>query len=226
MTPEIAIPKLGPGLLRRCLGKKYVAALAAAGACVRWIGPEDLDAALQCDGLLIPGGDDIDPSLYGQTKTQKCGKQNPLRDRLDPALLQMFLPTGKPVLGVCRGMQMLNVFLGGTLHQDIHDQQSLCHQNFPARGKGVHDVSVADNSRLRSIVGSARIRVNSLHHQTVDVPGAGLTVTARSDDGFAEAIELEEHPFCMGLQWHPELMSRHAQEQHEILCAFTASCKR
>ena len=104
MKPVIAIPRLGPGLTRLYFRQLFVTALTEAGAEVRWIGPENIGAVTACDGLLLPGGDDVNPAFYGQAKSEKCGPQNPLRDQLDPALLKAFLPTGKPIIGICRGM--------------------------------------------------------------------------------------------------------------------------
>lgn len=224
MTPTIAIPKLGPGLLRKYLGAQYVTALKNAGASVRWIGPDDTAAVKTCDGLLLPGGDDIDPKLYGQTPTEKCGKQNPLRDEIDPILLKTFLETGKPILGVCRGMQMMNVFCGGTLHQDIKDIQKIDHSQFRKLRKTCHSVSIAENSLLRRIVGSGEIAVNTLHHQAADIPGHGLQVSAVSPDGFAEAIELPDHQFFLGVQWHPEHL-QHMDAHKKIITAFIEACK-
>ena len=223
--PIVAIPQLGPGLLRRYFRYTYESALTAAGAQVRWIGPENIGSVTDCDGLLIPGGDDVDPKLYGQIKSEKCGKQNPLRDRLDPALLQAFLPTGKPILGICRGMQMLNVHLGGTLHQDIKDQQQLCHQEAARKAKPVHDVLIAEGTHLHSILELDRLNVNSLHHQAVDRLGDGLIISAKSEDSFAEAIELIGHPFCLAVQWHPEMLARKCAGHNAILTAFINACK-
>lgn len=224
MIPTIAIPKLGPGLLRKFLGSKYVSALTAAGANVRWIGPDDVDSVLECDGLLIPGGDDIDPKLYGQSLTEKCGKQNPLRDQIDPVLLKMFLEAGKPILGVCRGMQMMNVFCGGTLHQDIKEIQKIDHSAFWRLSKTCHSVSVAENSLLHRIVGTEQLPVNTLHHQAADTVGSGLLVSAVSPDGFPEAIELQSHRFFLGVQWHPEHL-QHNDMHKKIIAAFVNACK-
>ena len=226
MRPVIAIPKPGPGLLRRYMAYQFQTTLTAAGAKVRWIDAAQAHTADRYDGLLIPGGDDVDPALYGQKKSEKCGKQNPLRDTVDPVVLKTFLPTGKPILGVCRGMQMLNVYLGGTLHQDIRDLQKQCHQQFSDRRKCVHDVTVAEDSLLRQIVGVERLAVNTVHHQAADALGRGLRVTAESSDGIVEAVELEGHPFCLGVQWHPEFLFRSCPEHRRILAAFVDACRK
>ena len=221
----IAMPKLGPGLTRLYFRLRFQRALAAAGAKIRWIGPEEISAVTQCHGLLIPGGDDVDPKLYGQEKSEKCGPKNPLRDQLDPALLKAFLPTGKPIIGICRGMQMLNVHLGGTLHQDIKDLQKLCHQGSVWKARPSHGVFVEADSKLRKILSKDRLAVNSIHHQAVDVLGRGLKVVARSEDGIPEAVELEGHPFCLAVQWHPEILFRKCPESRAILQAFVDACR-
>lgn len=223
MRPIIAIPELGPGLLRRYMGSKFVSALHAAGAQVRWVKLSEAETVTRYDGLLIPGGDDIDPALYGREKSEKCGKCNPLRDAIDPKVLEAFLKTGKPILGVCRGMQMINVFLGGTLHQDIRDIQGLCHQDFKHRDSVSHTVAVKDGTLLRDILGCGEIGVNTVHHQAAEELGRGLRVSAVSPDGIVEAVELPEHPFFLGVQWHPEHMPKD-ENQKKILKAFVEAC--
>ena len=224
MTPVIAIPKLGPGLERLGYRLQYEYALASLGSKVRWIGTENIGSVTNCDGLLIPGGDDVDPRLYGQEKSALCGDQNPLRDQLDPALLKAFLPTKKPILGICRGMQMLNVHLGGTLHQDIKALQKMNHQQAKEKYSLKHDVTIQEGTLLHGILSSDRLAVNTLHHQAADHLGQGLIVTARSDDGIVEAIELEGHPFCLAVQWHPEMLVRQHPAQKAILAAFVEAC--
>lgn len=228
MKPVIGIPQPGHDLFRQYMKSKYAASLRRAGAKVMWIELEDLEKAtgklLACDGLLLTGGGDIEPALYGQERHPKCGEPNPRRDEYEWAMLKAFLPTGKPVLGICRGVQMMNTVTGGTLLQDISGNCQCSHSDFPNRGRGVHQVSVLPGSLLARIMGPEPASVNSMHHQAADRLGEGMTVSARSEDGFIEAIELEGHPFCLGVQWHPEHMSRRHPRQQGLFDAFVAAC--
>lgn len=230
MACIIGIPQMGNDLFRRYMKSKYAKALERSGAQVRWIDPEDTDAAvaqlLECDGLLLPGGADVNPSLYGQEPTDKCGKPNTLRDTAEWAMLEAFLPTGKPVLCICRGMQLLNVYFGGTLHQDIAGMQVCKHSHFLSKNKGIHAVKICPRTKLRRIFSEENITVNSLHHQAVDKLGPGLTVSAVSEDGFIEGVEVFLHPFCVGVQWHPEHMSKNSAAQQGIFDAFVEACRK
>ena len=225
MGPVIAMPNTGTDLFRRYMNSKYTDSIRRAGGTVRWLRLEDPDAALEalalCDGLLLPGGPDLDPALYGQEPGPACGRSSPLRDRGEMALLKAFLPTGRPILCICRGMQLLNVFCGGTLHQDIPG-----HKHFPSRAKGCHGVDILPQSLLHRILATQQATVNSLHHQAADRVGPGLTASAVSGDGFVEALELSAHPFCLGVQWHPEHMSRESAAQMRIFQAFLDACRQ
>lgn len=229
MNCTIAIPKFEDGLFRKFMQSKYTAALHRAGAKAVWIKPDDLDEAiakmLQCDGLLLSGGEDIDPKYYGQIRSEKCGKVVAERDHAEMKMLQAFLPTGKPILGICRGEQLLNVYFGGTLHQDIVSLSSDKHDDYPHKDLGNHAVTVAPDSKLAQIMREKRFPVNSLHHQAVDKPGEGLAVSAVSDDGIVEAVEHTAHRFCIGLQWHPEHMVGFSKRQRRVFDAFVKACK-
>ena len=225
MKPVIAIPELGPGLLRQYLGSQYVIALWASGAKVRWIKRNDPKAVLECDGLLVPGGDDVDPSLYGAERSEKCGKPNPTRDELDPVVLKLFLQTGKPILGVCRGLQMTNAFFGGTLHQDIKDIQKINHGGPMRLKKLQHHVTVTEGSLLHRIVGDTTIPVNTFHHQAAQDVAPSLAVSAMSPDGIVEALEMPGHGFLLGVQWHPEHLMHNIYHK-KIITAFVKACKK
>lgn len=229
MQPVIAIPQMGTDLFRKYMKSKYVSSLRRAGAQVRWIDladPEKAAAeALQCDGLLLPGGADVDPALYGQQLSDKCGKPNELRDAGEMKLLEAFLPTNKPIFCICRGVQLLNVFCGGTLYQDIKDVQKCRHADFLSRTRGCHTVKIVPQTRLAGILGEKQVKVNSIHHQAVDQVGRELTIAAVSEDGFVEALEITHHPFCIGVQWHPEHMSKKSKLQQKLFDAFAVACK-
>lgn len=224
MKPVIAMPRMGNDPFRIYMKSKYVFSLRRAGATVRWIPLNHIEAhlpaLLECDGLLMPGGVDIEPECYGQKRTEKCGKSDALRDDAEWKILEAFLPTEKPVLCICRGHQLLNVFCGGTLHQHIEH-----HSDFKSRGKGCHSVKVQPNTKLADMLGKENITVNSLHHQAVDVLGNNLTVNAVSDDGIIESVVRTDHPFCLGVQWHPEHMSRKDPLQKKIFDVFVQKCR-
>ena len=224
MKPVIAMPKLSNDPFRIYMKSKYVLSLWRTGARVRWINPEDTEdnrnSLLQCDGLLMPCGVDIEPARYGQETDEKCGKIDLARDAAEWWMLEAFLPTGKPILGICRGCQFLNVYLGGTLHQHIEG-----HSDFRSRARGCHDVTVLPETVLSALLPES-LRVNSLHHQAVDVLGKGLTVTARAEGGTVEAIELTGHPFFVAVQWHPEHLSHNRPDQRKLFDHFVSLCKR
>ncbi|GIH13662.1 gamma-glutamyl-gamma-aminobutyrate hydrolase family protein [Rugosimonospora africana] len=187
----------------------YVRQVTAAGAqavllpYVAGQGPDDLGADLlgRLDGLLLAGGADVDPRRYG-APAHPSTVSRPDRDAGELALLDAALRADLPVLGVCRGMQLLTVAAGGSLHQHLpEDCGHERHQPAPGR-YGEHPVTVTEGSRLHAILGPAP-RVNSYHHQAVADPGT-LAVTARADDGVIEALEDPARRFVLGVQWHPE----------------------
>lgn len=221
--PVIAMPQWGNSPLRLYMKSKYIFSLRRAGAKIRWIAMDDPDIAEKtyaCDGLLLPGGDDIDPSRYGAERHEKCGVSSALRDGAEWKMLEAFLPTGKPILGICRGCQFLNVYLGGTLHQHIEG-----HSDFKARARNRHKAWIQPETKLSMLLPSSEIGVNSLHHQAVDGLGTGLTVSARAEDGTVEAIELTGHPFCVAVQWHPEHLSHNRPDQQKLFDHFVSLCR-
>lgn len=230
MKTVIAVPQMGSDLFRKYMKSKYVKSLERTGAEVRWIELEDIEKAskeaLECDGLLLPGGADIEPSLYGRERQEKCGKPNELRDRAEFPIYLAFVKTGKPIFCICRGFQLLNVINGGTLHQDIAEIKKCNHSDFLKRATAVHGVTVTEGTKLYGIFGRKDVGVNSLHHQAVETVGENLTVSAISEDGFIEAVELKDHPFCVGVQWHPEHMSKKDSLQQKLFDEFIKSCRK
>jgi len=230
VRPVIAMPRMNNSPFRIYMKSKYVKCLKECGADVRWIDLKDpakaAKDALECDGLLLPGGGDMDPAIYGQTKKTECGKPDPVRDAAELKMLEAFIPTRKPILGICRGIQVLNVYLGGTLHQDIKLTQGRKHQYFRKRKVGSHQVKLVPRARFSKLLGCDQMIVNSMHHQAIDQLGPGLTIAAVSEDGFIEGVELFLHPFCVGVQWHPEHMADDHPLQMKIFEEFVSACKK
>lgn len=186
----------------------YAAAVSAAGGLLIAFPPEPqlerrpellLDAV---DGLLLSGGRDIDASSYREPPDPRNEPGDPLRDRVELAVGRLALSRGVPVLGVCRGMQLLNLIAGGGIAQHLEDPEWI-HRGEPGTFVD-HDVEVEPGSRLAAALGGGAVKVRSHHHQGVAAIGAGLTVTARSPDGLVEAFESEGAGFCVAVLWHPE----------------------
>ncbi len=226
---KIAIPQMGNDLFRKYMKSKYQKSLEAAGAAAVWIELDSIEKAvseaLACDGLLLPGGADVNPSLYGEEKSIKCGNPNELRDRFEPQILKDFLETGKPILGICRGAQIINVYFGGTLFQDIKDTQKVKHSDFFGRAKSTHSIDICEDSLLFEIIKSKKCGVNSIHHQAINKVGEDLTVVAVSEDGFTEAVENKAYGFCLAIQWHPEHMAKKDEAQMKIFSSFVRACE-
>lgn len=166
---------------------------------------EDPSALSAVDGLVLAGGADVDPAGYGHRPHEKTVSR-PERDRFEFALLREAWRRRLPVLGVCRGMQLLNVALGGTLTQHLPDAVGTAHQPGPAT-YGTTRVTFTEGSRVAGILGEG-VEVHCYHHQAVDRLGTGLVMTGRAADGTVEAVELPGEPFVMGVQWHPEQDNR------------------
>lgn len=183
--------------------------------------------AHQFDGFLFTGGPDIKPELYGETTLTTCASSIPLRDSMEEKLLHAVYITGKPIMGICRGCQLINVILGGTLYQDIPSQYktSLVHRQEPPKNKPIHDVSVIEGTLLHRIVKQSNLHVNSLHHQAVKKAAPILQVAAYAEDGIIEAIDQPDHAFLLGIQWHPELMFEKEPLQLRLFEAFIRAIK-
>lgn len=167
---------------------------------------DDLDAIVpRLDGLLVTGGVDINPKHYGGNQAHPhLTKHDVERDRSELDLIQAWLKTDKPMLCVCRGMQVLNVALGGTMHEHIPDiREKDIHRSDTGQWT-VHEISVDESSLLAKVMGSSKVETYSGHHQAVNKLGQGLCVVAQAPDGIVEALSHEKHPWVLAVQWHPE----------------------
>lgn len=167
------------------------------------------DLLVRVDGVLLTGGSDLDPQLFGGGINHNVYGIDPARDAFEIAVVKHMVESGKPFLGICRGIQVMNVALGGTLYLDIADELpiALKHDYFTPTyrpDKLSHPVSVEDGSLLAGLVGTVPFKVNSRHHQAIKILGHNLKVTAFAKDGIIEGVELPSHPFALGVQWHPE----------------------
>ena len=211
----------------------YIRALIAAGATPLMIPPGLSNPALEAlcarlDGLLLTGGPDIDPARYGEATLPACGEIEPERDELELALTQLALARDLPTLGICRGMQALNVACGGSLYQDLATQRADAPPHpysSASRSERAHSIAVSRDSRLREILGAEELRVNSLHHQAVKEPGAGARVVAWSSDGVAEGLELPDRRFAIAVQYHPEELVETDALSRRLFAAFTQACR-
>jgi len=200
------------------IAEAYIKAIANAGGIPVLIplglSEEKLDDLVQrLDGILFTGGGDIQPERYGGQAHQRIYGVDHDRDRTEWHLVQAVVAGEQPFLGICRGFQVLNAALGGSLYEDIGDQKAdaIKHDYFPDYPRSFlsHSVQVQPESRLGSILGEADLRVNSLHHQGVRQVPAVLKPTAYAPDGLVEAVELPEHIFGIAVQWHPEWLQEH-----------------
>ncbi len=231
LYPMIGVPKLGDSLLRQYFQYQYTRCLKKAGAQVQILTPSagagSVEHALKtCSGFLFPGGPDIQPQLYGQLAESRCGEPNRVRDAFELALIQGALAAGKPLFCICRGMQLLNVALGGTLTQDIRARQEYNHQDIWNCMSATHPVEIDPDSLLYRIFDADVATVNSMHHQAVDKVGEGLWIVADSPEGFPEALEVEGYPFCLAVQWHPEFMAAQVPAEQKLFRAFVDECRK
>jgi putative glutamine amidotransferase len=201
------------------MSQRYILTLTSVGG-IPWLIPLVDDETLRgiyerLDAVFLPGGADIDPRTYGAEPHPLCDKTDCERDRVEVALARWALRDEKPVLGVCRGMQLINVAAGGTLYQDLAEEfpGAIKHDYFPFRGQSfardylAHEVKVAEGTRLADLLGAGTVRVNSMHHQGVKSLGQGLVSTAVSPDGLVEALEGENGSYLVAVQWHPEALT-------------------
>ncbi len=180
-----------------------------------------------CDGLLLTGGADIQPHMYGQKPIPECGPTQPNRDELEFRLLDKALYENMPMLGVCRGSQMLNVYLGGTLYQDLRTQlpDSINHAMEPPYESPCHKVTLVPGEPLEALLGVSELPVNSIHHQAVRRLAPTLVPMARSLDGIIEGTWMPDKRFVWAVQWHPEWIWDVDDRQRLIVQRFVDACK-
>ncbi len=200
------------GMERIYVNKDYVDAVNKAGGVPLLLPPvEDAETVCRyvrlCDGFILSGGGDINPALYGEIPHPKLEEFHSILDRSQWLLTQEILRADKPLLAVCRGVQLLNVVQGGSLWQDVSaiDHPVMLHSQFSPRGDLFHPVDIAQDSILHRLFGD-KLVVNSFHHQCLKDPGKGLEITATAPDGIIEAVEMPDHRFVIGIQWHPEML--------------------
>jgi putative glutamine amidotransferase len=181
------------------------------------------------DGLVLSGGGDVDPALYGRPPHPKLGRLDRQRDEFELALAREALERDRPLLAICRGLQVLNVATGGTLVQDIPSEWEGAggHDATGPRWKRTHDVALEPRSRLRAILGRDMVAVNSFHHQAVERLGSGLAVCGRCpEDGVVEALEAPSRRFALAVQWHPESFWRRADSFQPLFEAHAEACRQ
>ncbi len=249
MRPRIGINcDVHPGARRRgdgrlfALNPEYAKAIQSAGGLPLVVPPlaqsEQVDAhAIETlldsiDALLLTGGDDLHPRVYGQPLHPKAELMDVERDAADVALARAALERGVPILGICAGMQLLNVALGGSLHQHLADLRG---SRYPAllpihdaqeTDAKEHGVVVERGARLAAAVGAGAIVTNSRHHQAIDRVADGLVVTALAEDGVIEGVELDDGRFVIGVQWHPEEMAADSGQRRLFEAFIDAARKR
>lgn len=210
----------------------YVRAVAGAGGIPILIplnvGDEDLDEVLRrVDGLLLPGGGDIDPSYYGGRPHELVAEVDHDRDRVELGIARLAVEEHKPLLAICRGHQVLNVALGGTMYEDVATQLpgAIRHDYNHARTELPHRVRIFPGTRLAAILQEEETGVNSIHHQGLRDLAPELTVSAIAPDGLVEGVEIQGHPFAVGVQWHPENLLQVAPVMRNLFTALVDAAR-
>jgi putative glutamine amidotransferase len=236
LAPQTQEPIPGKTPRAWIVGQRYVGSLVSAGA-LPWaipLLPND-DSTLRAiydrlDGIFLTGGVDMDPACYQETKHERCGALDRERDATELKLVRWAREEGKPVFGVCRGIQVINVAAGGTLYQDVQSERegAIKHDYFPPEGgyerhSLVHSVRVSPGTRLARIMERETAQVNSMHHQGIRTLGNDLKVSAVAPDGLIEAVESPNGRFLIGVQWHPEELVSSQPEMAKLFQAFVAA---
>lgn len=190
---------------------------------------EDLARLIEeLDGVLLSGGHDVDPAIYGEEPLPQCGVPCTPRDEMEKILLELALEQDMPVLGICRGIQFLNAALGGTLYQDIPTQRpsDLEHHQTPPYDQPIHRVELKQEGPLARLLEAEALEVNSYHHQGIKTLAPGLEEMARAEDGLIEAVWMPGKRFVWGVQWHPEFSWKTQEASRRILKAFVRAAEK
>lgn len=233
MIPMIGITMSLENQQRQFIHRDYSDAVMRAGGSpvyIPYVGDQQIMDHIinQLDGLLLSGGGDIDPTLFGEEPHPGLGEIVPQRDQLEIELIQRFVQQKKPILGICRGCQILNIALGGDMYQDLYRQREnlLQHQQHAPRNHASHTIQIKEGSLLQQIFQETKVKVNSFHHQAVRKAAPILKVSAVAADGVIEAIEGSSSGlFILGVQWHPECMATTDQHSQKIFRTFVDACK-
>jgi putative glutamine amidotransferase len=237
MRPVIGIPcqgNLRSRYRRFCTGQSYCRAVQLAGGTPILLPLLDdntvLDAYLRLDGLLLAGGGDLAPRHYGEARQTNLTSVDPPRDRIELWLARQAMTDDLPLLAICRGIQVLNVAMGGTLYQDIATQlpRALRHNFRLERPRNylAHEVRITPGTHLQDILGVQQLRVNSFHHQAVKRVAEDLQVTATAPDGVIEGLQAYDKRFVVAVQWHPEELIEDAPGMKRLFEAFASESRR
>jgi putative glutamine amidotransferase len=225
---------IGENPERAYVNSAYLHAVQQAGGVPVLLPPQLSAVSLQrlvaeLDGLLLTGGGDVDSALFDEAPHPTVYGVAPTRDRLETSGLHLALQRGLPILAVCRGMQVLNVALGGSLHQDVGSDPGtqLPHSQKEPREQPSHKVTIAPGSRLAETLGADELEVNSMHHQAIKRLGRGLTAVAWAPDQIVEGAELGDPArFVLGVQWHPEELVGHSEPARRLFAALVAAARK
>lgn len=212
--------------------QKYITSVIQAGGVpvVIPLGDDEMAKIIvsKCDGIILSGGEDVDPHSYGEDPDPKLRKTNAARDEMELAVVKYAKEHKKPLFGICRGIAMLNAALGGTVIQDIekNDDEAIKHYQKAERPNPTHEITVSEGSKLEGILGSRTVRVNSMHHQAAGQLAPDVIATAKASDGVVEAIEgTDKDWYVLAVQWHPEEMAAEDEAMHNLFKTFIDECK-
>ncbi|EDS72173.1 gamma-glutamyl-gamma-aminobutyrate hydrolase family protein [Anaerofustis stercorihominis] len=178
-----------------------------------------------CDGFLFSGGHDVNPELYNEKKKPECQNICIKRDEMEKILFNKVITMNKPILGICRGLQLINVLLGGSLYQDLESELKINHKQKPPYDESFHKVDIIQDTPLYNILNKDKIDVNSCHHQAVKELSSKLKVMAVSEDKVIEGAYMEDKKFVLAVQWHPECNYKKEDTSVKIIKEFINNCK-